>query len=128
MVLSQPSRSSAWSRDMASRTPKPPDISWRFRSFLATVSGEPTSRRPLRGGPGTPSFGPPNAAARAVVTWPRFVPVGERTAGPAFRRKEAPMEPDDTVVVTTNVLVPMRDGVRLATDIHRPVGMEGRCR
>ena len=29
-------------------------------------------------------------------------------------------EPEYEVVVTTNAMVPMRDGVRLATDIHRP--------
>jgi predicted acyl esterase len=38
--------------------------------------------------------------------------------------------PGDTVVVTRNVMVPMRDGVRLATDIYSPakngLALEGR--
>src|SRR3989442_41638 len=69
--------------------------------------------------------GNPVASAAAPPTpgevWRELLPHGPRLGGPrAIARDAAAHAGGAGLVVTRDVMVPMRDGVRLATDVYRP--------
>ena len=64
----------------------------------------------------------------AVVLFTPVVPAQQATMAPAEmqRRRDLEAKLQDIAVVERRVMIPMKDGVRLATDIYRPKRAAGK--
>ena len=66
----------------------------------------------------------------AVVLATALLPAQQGTLTPADmqRRRDLEAELQQIAVVERRVMIPMKDGVRLATDIYRPKMRPAKCR
>jgi uncharacterized protein len=63
--------------------------------------------------------------AAFALTWLVFLAAAQNTTTPDSRAPYPRPVGTHTVVIENGVMVPMRDGVRLATDVYRPADMAG---
>jgi len=72
--------------------------------------------------PPCPLFIERAAVITLVIFFAASQALAQRSSAPDDSAKYAPPSPKFTIDVRKNIMVPMRDGVRLATDVYLPVG------